>query len=57
MTAFSPSKAASARAAAVAAVERGDRTSDEVGGAGVGGWEYVNDLARLGAIRLVELVG
>lgn len=32
-------------------------TVEDLGGAGPGGWEYVNDLARLGAIRLVELVG
>ena len=32
-------------------------TVEDIGGAGPGGWEYVNDLARLGAIRLVELVG
>jgi hypothetical protein len=32
-------------------------TVEGLGGAGPAGWEYVNDLARLGAIRLVELVG
>lgn len=32
-------------------------TVEGLGGAGPNGWEFVDDLARLGALRLVELIG